>query len=351
MSCVECLKNCNGTITPDKCIEYTGSDIELLGICNGDSLFQIETIILDTLLTLMDGTGITIEGLNLTCPLITGIQSTQDTTVPILFQTMISAICNLQGQVTTLQAQVDSGYSFDIDCLVGITPTSSRDQILQSVIHKVCDVDSRVTAIEADYVKASELCTLVDACLAGGGPTPVTDFNLRMVPYAVIPYIGSLSNFDNTGKGLVSTGFDKIYLMNGLNGTQDWRGRSPIGAIQNVPGGVLDSAVDPTLPANVGTNYVLNQKIGASSVSLLLAQMPAHTHHIFDPGHKHVISNLNDQDGRQAGPSTENFYRTLSGNTDTNTSTTGITLGSAGGGLSHTNLQPSVGTYYITYIP
>lgn len=354
MACVECLKTCNGLVTPDKCIEYTGDTYDLLGICTEDSLFQVENVILNTLLTLQNGTGITISGLNTNCSLITGLLGFQIPTVPTLLQTLINASCSLQAQITTLSSQVNAGYTFATQCLIGVTSTSSIGQIIQATINQSCLNDTRITAIENDYVKQSDLCTQVTACIGsggGGGGGTSTDFNLRMIPYSVIPYVGSLANFDNTGKGLASAGFDKIYLMNGLNGTQDWRGRSPIGAIQNVPGGVLDSAVDPNLPANAGTNYIINQKVGVSNVTLSISQIPSHSHFVNDPGHKHTILNMNDQDGRQPGASTESFYRTLSGNTDTAISTTGITIQSSGGGLAHTNTQPSVACYYIIYIP
>jgi len=356
MVCVDCLKSCNGIITPDKCISYTNGVYPLLGICGDESLFEIEGIILDKLLTLMDGTSITIEGLNTTCSLIANIQSTLPTTVPNLFQTLITASCSLQNQITNLSAIVTAGYSFNVSCLSGITPNSSRDQITQAVINKACDNASRITAIENDYVKASDLCDLVNDCInpgGGGGGSTDTQFNTRMVPYAPIPYIGSLSNFDNTGKGLSSAGFEKVYLMNGLNGTQDWRGRSPIGAIQNVPGGVLDASVDPSLPQNVGTNYVLNQKVGVSSVALVISQMPSHTHAISDPGHKHGYTQVNGNSytGGTSSINGSGANNPVNTTKNTNVSNTGITIGYSGSGLAHTNLQPSAACYYIVYIP
>ncbi len=351
MACVDCLKSCNGIITPDRCISYTGDAYVLLGICGDESQFEINEIILNKLLTLMDGTSITITGLNTTCTLISNILSTQATTVPNLFQTLIKASCSLQNQITNLTAIVTAGYSFNTGCLSGITSTSSRDQITQALINKACDNATRITSIEGDYVKASELCDLVDACInpgGGGGGSTTTQYNTRMVPYAPIPYIGSLSNFDGTGKGLTAAGFEKVYLMNGLNGTQDWRGRSPIGAIQNVPGGVLDSAVDPYLPQNIGTNYVLNQKVGVSSVALLINQMPPHTHSISDPGHDHTINGYVGGGTARFAAAQGNYWYY---NPKTSKSTTGISIGYSGSGLAHTNLQPSAACYYIVYLP
>lgn len=345
MSCIDCLEKCNGIVTPDKCVQYTGPDRELFGICQGDYLFEVEDVIFDTLETLMNGTGTIVTGL-VGCSFINNILLLQSPTVPVLFQTLFTATCSLKAQVDVLAAQISPVYTFNVSCLTGVTATSTRDQILQATITKVCSIDARLAIIEADYVKNSDLCTLVQACISGSGAG--SEYNLRMVPYAPIPYIGSLSNFDNTGKGIVAAGFDKIYLMNGLNGTQDWRGRSPIGAIQNVPGGVLDPAVDPTLPANTGTNYVLNQKVGASSVTLTVPQMPSHTHTVLDPGHTHNTSLTSET--RPCGTSCAPVSRP-GGSSVTSASLTGIALNSTGGGLAHTNLQPSAACYYIVYIP
>lgn len=339
MACPDCLQNCDPRIT-DRCTEVT-QDIPLLGIENGDTLFEFETKLVELLETLVDGTGTTLSELTLDCDLITNLLGNQDKTVANLIQVLVQANCELQASVTELQEIIDTTFSFNTSCLTG--ELSTRDQILQAVILKTCNVDSRVTAIEADYVKASELCDQVSLCLANSAST---QYNARMVPGIVYPYIGSLSNFDNTGKGFAAMGFDKIYLVNGLNGTRDWRGRSPIGAIANVPGGTLDSAVDPTLSANAGLNYALHQKVGASSVTLTVQQIPGHTHGVNDPGHTHLYTSA---DGASGTNGSGVIFKTP--NSVTSTSLTGITIASTGGNLPHINIQPSIGSYYITYIP
>ena len=138
------------------------------------------------------------------------------------------------------------------------------------------------------------------------------------------------------------------YLMNGLNGTQDWRGRSPIGAIQNVPGGVLDPAVDPALPQNLGTNYVVGQKVGASSVTLTVPQLPSHSHSVVDPGHKHKLTGKVGGGNTNFAAGNGNYWYN---NPDTELAVTNIAIGNTGGGLAHTNLQPSIACCYIIYIP
>ncbi len=343
--CNDCFRNCDNGIISDRCVEYTGNDITCLGICKGDSLYELEVAIVEKLCAAIDGTGIDLSDVNISCAFLTDILGNLDPTLTNLMQMLVTASCSLRALIQSLQDQIDETYVFDIACLTGLSSTPTRDEIIQALITKLCSVDVRVTNIENDYVKNSDLCGLVTACL-GGQPT---QYNSRMVPNCPIPYVGSLSNFDNTGKGLTANGFDKIYLMNGLNGTQDWRGRSPIGAINNVPGGALDAAVDPTLPANAGLNYNLNQKVGASSVILTAAQMPSHTHIVSDPGHRHSVQEY-------AGTNTagEHIFSPVTGaasGTTTGISITGITNNSSGGSQAHTNLSPMIACYFIVYVP
>lgn len=52
MSCKNCFNGCVTTMS-DKCVKYTGDDVELLGIENGDSLLVTETNIIEGLLSLI----------------------------------------------------------------------------------------------------------------------------------------------------------------------------------------------------------------------------------------------------------------------------------------------------------
>ncbi len=77
---------------------------------------------------------------------------------------------------------------------------------------------------------------------------------------------------------------------------------------------------------------------GADSVTLTTNQIPAHSHGVTDPGHSHVfalnnyISNGNFVIG---GISASDFTFT------TNAAATGISIQNSGGGLLHTNMQPT----------
>jgi len=172
-----------------------------------------------------------------------------------------------------------------------------------------------------------------------------------MVPYVAYEYYGPLSNFNSTGIGLSANSFEKVYLCNGLNGTPDKRGRVAVGAIANVPGGTLDAAVDPTLPANAGKNWTLFQKIGASSVTLNTSQLPAHTHSIIDPGHDHLIPTTNSGTASAGGDPVRGTLLGSANGRKVVKSTTGIVIESTGSTTPHDNMQPSIGAYFIMYIP
>lgn len=351
-NCQDCFRNCD-VVTSDRCVEYTGADIACLGICKGDTLYEFEVAIAEQVCALLIGHNIDLSEVTLPCTFLTSIQGTADKNLINILNTLATATCSLKTLIDEINAQLDITFSYNTACLTGLPTAPTRDDILQATILKVCADSARIAAIEADYVTNANLCTLVQACIGsggggGGGGGTSTQFKDRMVPNCPIPYIGPLSNFDNTGKGLSANGFDKIYLMNGLNNTPDWRGRSPIGAINNVPGGVLDSVVDPSIPQNAGNNYNLSQKVGQASVTLTNPQVPAHTHQVIDPGHRHHITGYIGGGTYQFSSGSGNFWFK---DPDTAIATTGISLGSSGGNQPHTNLQPSIGTYFIIYLP
>ena len=358
MTCDNCLDNCDPLVT-DRCTKYTGTDIVELGICKGMSLYEIDSIILSKLQVVSHSSNITLDALTTTCTFITNLllSHPQPFTLQSFAETTFDALCRLDSKIAAMVALTPS-FSFDVKCLQG--DTSSKDKIIQSIINLSCVADCRLTALESSSVKQIDLCTQVKACVVASTPGVSTQFNLRMVPYTYMPYAGPLNNFDNTGKGLLSANFDKIFLANGLNGTQDWRGRSPIGAILNVPGVALDSVVDPTLPNNLPYNHTQGGKAGSSNVSLTLSQIPSHTHVLTDLGHTHDVDGISGGDNNDNNNTTRfsggdknqgetGFYFTNVG--AAKIKTTGITIDSSGGGQSHTNLHPVIGCLYIVYIP
>lgn len=367
MSCSNCFNGC-AEIVSDQCVKYTGIDVPILGIKNGDSLSYVEQALIEFLTSTLNGTGIILD-INpaIICNIVSkNLVECQDLTLPNVISAIIKAVCELDVRLTVVEddlAALEGPYT--IGCLTGVTGTSGTHAILQAVITKLCahivDFNAFVLDVQTNYVKKSELCALVAACTPAPSPIAYKD---RMIPYTVVEYYGSLANFDLTGAGIPANGFDKIYLCNGNNGTPDKRGRIPVGAIQSVPGGPLNPAVDPTIAGN--PNYALNTTTGANTVTLSPAQIPAHTHAasvtttVTDPGHSHTIAyNSGQADQNEPGATGDlmDMSGTKSSSAVTNTATTGITIATAvtnastGGGQSHNNIPPVLACYYIMYIP
>lgn len=353
MSCKDCLRNCGDNIISDKCVTIT-QDVPCLGICSGDTLFELETVIVEKLCAALDGTGIDLSDLTIGCEFLTNLLGSQDKTLANLIQVLLDGECSLRELIQDLDDEIHTPYSFNTSCLSGLGATPTRDDILNAALIKLCSVDARVTAIEADYVKESELCTKVAACLSGSGSTQEY---AKMPKYVALPYHGPLSVFDANGIGLSAFGYDKVYICNGqVVGsftTPDYRGRSPIGVNTGLPGGTLDSAVNPALPANTGYSITINTKKGAYADTLSVNEMPAHNHSVNDPGHYH---NLNPyvSDASQ-GSSNQSIKGDTSDNAinyvNTSIETTGITLGSAGNSQPHNSTHPVIGGVFIMYIP
>lgn len=354
-SCRNCFDNCAGSPISDKCIKYTGDAVPLLDICKGDQLSLVQSIVLDKLLTALDGTGITPEGLTLdNAPNLLELLGFSDPTLVNILQILID---NQQTLTESIEDIVGSEpFVFDIKCLSILSDTPTRDEILQAAINLLCSTKATVDLIPTTYVKQSDLTTLVNSIITGntGGGATVTQNYLKMVAGVAYEYYGSLSNFDSQGKGISTQGWDKIYLCNGLNGTPDKRGRVAVGAVKNVPGATLGSDVDPMNPSNPNTNYGVGDKFGKSSHTLVVGEIPSHSHLVNDPGHTHNISTHSNDTGVSNQPNgvyngTDNDAVPIT--LTTNTAFTNISIQSTGSGLPHNNVQPSIAALFIIYLP
>ena len=376
MSCQNCYNGCTDTV-PDKCTKYTGNNVPELGIENGDSLFSVQQSIFSFLLSVIDGTSIKPEiNQEFICEKISQYLGEQELTLPNIINAILQTACDLQTQVTNVKNSVDTiNTAYTLSCVSGVTDNTNTHEVLQAVITKLCNVNTALTAlslnVSTNYVKLSELNNLIAAYLSGGS-TSIKLYN-KMVPYTVVEFYGDITGkFDATGAGLGE--WEKIYLCNGNNGTPDKRGRVSVGTTTGMGGGTLDAAVDPSNSGN--PNYSLGTKYGSCMVSLTITQIPSHSHTatntVIDAGHFHYLSTVSGQTSKPAlSPSTYLASVNNEGN-DGNyvlggtlealpsvgksaTSTTNISvqtsLSNIGGGLGHNNVQPSIGCYYIMYIP
>lgn len=369
MSCTNCYNGCV-EIVSDKCVRYTGETVPALGIETGDNLLVVEQSLIDKVISFLDGTGISITiDPDAYCELVTkylppcfpecGNPSALD-----LFTALVKAACDLQVQVDAVEADIAVlNADYNVGCLSGVTSSSDTHAVVQAVITKLCqlglDLDALALDLDTNYVKLSDLNTLIQAYLNSLAPT---QNYTKMVPYTAVEYYGPLSYFDITGAGIAGDGFDKIYLCNGLNGTPDKRGRVPVGAIVGMGGGALDAAVDPTFVGN--PNYALGDGGGVNSVILNSTQIPAHSHPVTvtDPGHVHAPGSsifrgnrtTDDSGGTQCvATQLTNGDPALTAPQYTANATTGInvSVSNTGGGLGHPNIQPVRACYYIMYIP
>ena len=347
MSCTDCYNGCP-EIQPDTCIKYTGPDFPALGITQYDPLYKVENIILTKLTSVLSGAGIDLSSVDLNCAFVEGLL-VGDKNLINMIQMLVDAACSLKASLTQLDEQVNTFVTYETSCLTGLPASPTQAQILQALLLKVCSMSVTLNSIQSDYVKASQLNTLIANFLSSG--TSTTQQFTKMVPYVAYEYYGPLSNFDVSGKGLASVGYDKVYICNGSYGTPDKRGRVAVGAVQGVPGGALEAAVDPSLPANAGTGYVINQKFGQSFVTLNQSQIPPHTHVATDSGHSHPITSTmkGDLGGLGAVPAANMTSSESGGSTDTGYAN--VSISSTGGGQSHDNRQPSIASYFIMYIP
>jgi microcystin-dependent protein len=389
MACNNCYNGCVET-TSDKCVRYTGLPSEALGIETNDSLFVVEEALINAVVSFLDGTGIdiTIDPAAYCDLVVDYLPSCKPICSPPtaveLFEALVKAACDLQAQVTVIDATLATlNADYTIECLTGVTASSDTHAIVQAIINKLCDlgVDLAALAIDVDtnYVKLADLNTLIQAYLDSISGS--TSFYTKMVPYTVVEYYGNLSGYPTVTDGFGPTGvgfgaWQNVYLCNGQNGTPDKRGRVPVGVTNGMGGGAFNPVVDPGVSGN--PTYTISSTAGANTVTLTSAQIPAHTHPasaiVTDTHYHHefantvnttdVVVNSVDQVARALNldPSSNLEYTmnatSLPATVGKTSQTAGGSISAAitvanntGGGGAHSNIQPVLACYYIMYIP
>ena len=366
MSCSNCFNGCS-EIVSDQCVRYTGIDVPALNIQNGDTLSSVEQNLIEFLQSALDGTGIVMDiDSSIICAIVNDfLPMSGDLTLVDFTKALIQSVCSVKDQLDVLAGSVaDIEAPYTTGCLTVASGDSVTHQVVQAIITKLCTVEDDLAALAIDldtnYVKLSDLCSLVIGCIENSNPGGGTQHYLKMVPYTVVEYYGSLvGNFGTSGEGLGD--WEKIYLCNGLNGTPDKRGRVGVGAIVGVPGGTLAAAVNPGSSA-FNPNYALyDTAYGTNSVILTESQLPSHTHtptvtsSITPNPHNHTgafqeISN-DWQSGGDASPGNGTGNGTATTSNVTLALNVSVTNANTGGNLAHANNQPALACYYIMYIP
>jgi microcystin-dependent protein len=375
MSCSNCFNGCTEIIS-DQCVKYTGYNIPALDISNGDTLADVELKITTFIIDLSTGEGV-IPVINPSdlCALVSGFLPGSGTiTLNDVISALIRSICSLKTSVTAIESTLTTlNANYTIGCLTGVTSSSDTHDILQAAINKLCSTATDLTAlalnVSTNYVELADLNALIQAYLNSIAPSNL--YKNKMVPYIAYEYYGPITGFDVTGAG--SGLFINVYLCNGSNGTPDKRGRVAVGTTDGSMAGTIamSSIVNPSTPGN--PSYSLNSLQGLNNVTLSATQIPSHTHIATATSTADPHSHFTAKDGANIGDLTStspidtefdgsnNFsYRlkSTSGSADkgptsnaTVNVTTSVTVNATGGGLSHTNIQPTIGAYYIMYIP
>jgi len=358
-NCSNCYNGCT-EITSDKCVKYTGIDVPVLGIKNGDSLSYVEQSLIGYLTTTLNGTGIIpVITPSDVCPSVDEqLPNCDPISLNNWLTALLKALCALEDTVANIPP-ANPATAYDVGCLT-VSNATNTINVLQAVIYKVCAVAQQLTNfivyVDATYVKISDINTYIQNYL-DTQPTEQLVAN-RMVPYSIVAAAGGsafLDNFSASGAGIGN--WARIFLCNGQNATPDLRGRALIGVTNGMGSTSLDPAVDPLQPGN--PTYNLGSTHGSNSVILNTGQMLAHTHTAnvsAVANHTHDFSNplisnipglgnnyLTNQDN--LGYSEQSSTLGAGGHTHT------VTNVPTGGGNGHANYQPGRGVYYIIYIP
>ena len=365
-NCSNCYNGCT-EIVSDRCVKYTGIDVPVLGIQTGDSLSFVEQALITFLTSAIDGTGVIIDlAPTVVCELVQQYLPTcKDLSIVDISKALIEAACDLQEQVDAIVAELAIlNADYTIGCLTGVTASSDTHTIVQAVINKLCQIEVNLAALSLNLdINYSSNGVELDAYIANYLATHSSSANAisnRMVPYAVVLYFGSLSNFDSNGAGIGD--WANIYLCNGQSGTPDLRGRVPVGITAVPGGGAYPAQTDPALG---NPNYTLNVPLGQNNVTLSVGEMPSHTHPgstattVITPNpHNHAVSPQVPFTSGKLTPigtgstgSTSPVDTTLVTENVTLTAETNVTIHADGGNQGHTNFQPGLGCYYIMYKP
>jgi microcystin-dependent protein len=377
MSCTNCFNGCT-EITSDKCVRYTGADIPELGIQNGDTLQFVEQTLAQYIISALDGTGIkpAIDPSIICSTVSVNLPTCGEFTITDLTTALIKSICDLQTIINTNIADIadinaelavlNAPYSVP-DCIEGTVDNESTHSVLQALLVNFCAL---VISLPNTYVALNGpggINDIINQALIDEGLTgPNIKQYTKMVPYVAVPWFPTpalLNNFNSTGAG--SGEYENIYFCNGLNNTPDMRGRVPAGLTDGAMVGLtMDPEVKPSITNPLIPTYSLETKYGDNFITLVESQMPYHNHigssavtEISPNPHTHTISPPATQTGqevddeRSGAIATSAANNTLIASPTFLTAATTLTIAFAGQNQAHKNTQPTIGCYYIMYIP
>ncbi len=191
---------------------------------------------------------------------------------------------------------------------------------------------------DAKYVNMGRVGQFLDLCVA---TTPAWMSACTVSPY--LPCVGtatySFTTFPALGAMLGST-----FGGNGITtfGVPDLANRARV-SIDTAGAGRLTFA-----GSNI-TGTLLGATGGAQNQTISTAQMPAHTHTLTDPGHRHTLSYNIDASGGGGGGVVVAPTPNLSTTSSIGTTITGITMATTGGTTALITVPPAM-VFGVTFI-
>lgn len=369
-NCNELDYKCMGVKTSSDCVQWLGDAVPDLDICSGiDNITCVTQKVIDRLLALIEQVNAPLDiDLN-TCPEMKTALLGKDPDVDNLLQVLWTNQCTLKQLITAVAGSIPGAaqsYAFTLKCITPVGNVNDPNAILQGTINSVCALEAEVAELgqNIDDIIDTKVGDFLGGAIkslgnrgiqkTGTGASTVYNFLALVPPNTACAYFGPLNNFDGQGKGVVGTSYEGWYILGGNFGLMDARGRTLVSSVSGVPGGTLDAAVDPTIAANAGTNYLNGAKFGSSTQTLSLAQIPSHAHTITDKQHDHPNLYTPFPRDVKGGGNTDIIFEDQATTYNRNNIAapktpfigkefTGITgTNATGGGQSHDNRQPSL---------
>lgn len=297
------------SLTSDRCVVYTGPDIPILGICNGDRLSEIEDVILSKLQSYANGEGVILSNVTANCDFVKNSLVDKDKDLASLIQVLFDQNCSLYSLFKSLENKKENPYPFDIKCLAA--PSSpSRDEVIQSLINKVCELNETVEKLlnpdEEDEDTGNSLKDTVEDIVgnfmrsnisscsksieySGWGKDTSLLFKFDCPPGTLLFGMYDPSWFDSQGRGSKNAGLCGWVIADGRNGSTDMRGLTASGATNISGGGALLPSV--TISGDSDTQTSVGSVKGVVKNSLTINNIPDHEHNVSDPGHQHPYEN------------------------------------------------------------
>lgn len=329
--------------TSSHCVVWQGESFPTLGICTGDTLTEVEDVVLRKILDFAEGKGIKISDLSVGCEDLNTELKNSDKTLFTILDIILKKECSMSEAIKQLQLKVDGlEYNLNYEGLCESITTNQQGQ--QCVIDTVKSLKQQLTALEqqlgvisnssnsstitqiVNNLVGDTLAQKIQSCNAGiqkqgSGANTVLNFVGIVPPGGYLWGEFDISKFDSTGMGTdIYCGYA---LANGRNNTIDMRNEIPSMA-SNIPG--VSRSFDIREVTSIGDRKGANFKVINKN------NVPDHEHEVNDPGHKHDVQvrNNNKVVGKNSGGG-EHATDTSSNIINTGVSATNITVGAVKG--------------------